>query len=98
MERRRDTVEVSIGSCQPLTHEGHGLNLGLWVNDVLMVLFFFVVDLGKPIGITLFSWVAIKLGVASLPARTSIAQADLRRRPRRRYRLHRRAVRGASGL
>ncbi len=39
------TVELAIGSWHPLTHEGHGLSLGLWVNDVLMVLFFFVVGL-----------------------------------------------------
>lgn len=39
------TVEFAIGSWHPLTHEGHALSLDLIVNDVLMVLFFFVVGL-----------------------------------------------------
>ncbi len=39
------TIELAIGSWQPLIHEGQGLSLELWVNDVLMVLFFFVVGL-----------------------------------------------------
>lgn len=38
-------VVFKIGSWQPFTHSGHGLSLDLWVNDGLMVLFFFVVGL-----------------------------------------------------
>jgi Na+:H+ antiporter, NhaA family len=38
-------VELAIGSWHPFEHAGHGLNLELWVNDALMVLFFFVVGL-----------------------------------------------------
>ncbi len=38
-------VEFAIGTWQPFTHHGHGLSLELWVNDGLMVLFFFVVGL-----------------------------------------------------
>ncbi len=38
-------VELSIGSWVPLMLDGHALSLELVVNDVLMVLFFFVVGL-----------------------------------------------------
>ncbi len=38
-------VEFAIGSWEPFTHHGHGLTLHEWVNDALMVLFFFVVGL-----------------------------------------------------
>ncbi len=38
-------VELAIGSWMPFLHDGHGLSLELWVNDALMVLFFFVVGL-----------------------------------------------------
>ena len=38
-------IELSIGSWMPLTIDGHALSLELVVNDILMVLFFFVVGL-----------------------------------------------------
>ncbi len=38
-------VEIAIGSWHPFQHGGHGLTLEEWVNDGLMVLFFFVVGL-----------------------------------------------------
>lgn len=38
-------IDLMIGSWAPFAHGGHGLNLELFVNDVLMVLFFFVVGL-----------------------------------------------------
>jgi NhaA family Na+:H+ antiporter len=38
-------IELTIGSWAPLILDGHPLNLELVVNDVLMVLFFFVVGL-----------------------------------------------------
>ncbi len=38
-------VDFAIGSWMPFLHDGHGLSLELWVNDGLMVLFFFVVGL-----------------------------------------------------
>ena len=38
-------IELAIGSWTPLLLDGHALSLGLVVNDVLMVLFFFVVGL-----------------------------------------------------
>lgn len=38
-------IDISIGSWMPLMLDGHSLNLELVVNDVLMVLFFFVVGL-----------------------------------------------------
>lgn len=38
-------IDLAIGSWMPLVLDGHALNLELVVNDVLMVLFFFVVGL-----------------------------------------------------
>lgn len=38
-------IEIAIGSWMPFLHEGHPLTLEMWVNDGLMVLFFFVVGL-----------------------------------------------------
>lgn len=38
-------VDLAIGSWMPFLHDDHGLSLELWVNDALMVLFFFVVGL-----------------------------------------------------
>ena len=38
-------IDVAIGSWLPFEHNGHGLTLELLVNDLLMVLFFFVVGL-----------------------------------------------------
>ncbi len=38
-------VDIAIGSWMPFLHDGHGLPLEIWVNDALMVLFFFVVGL-----------------------------------------------------
>ncbi len=39
------TIDIVIGDWHALQHDGHALSLDLWVNDVLMVLFFFVVGL-----------------------------------------------------
>jgi len=38
-------VNFAIGNWMPFVHTEHGLSLKLWVNDALMVLFFFVVGL-----------------------------------------------------
>jgi Na+:H+ antiporter, NhaA family len=38
-------VDFAIGAWQPFIHDGHPLNIEQWVNDGLMVLFFFVVGL-----------------------------------------------------
>ncbi len=39
------SLDIALNGRHLLEHEGHALPLHLWVNDVLMVLFFFVVGL-----------------------------------------------------
>jgi NhaA family Na+:H+ antiporter len=38
-------VDFAVGTWEPFVHNGHGLSLEAWVNDALMVLFFFVIGL-----------------------------------------------------
>ncbi len=59
-------VEFAIGSWMPFLHDDHGLSLELWVNDALMVMFFFVV--GLEIKLELVVGDLREARVAALPA------------------------------
>ncbi len=59
-------LDFAIGSWIPLQHNGHGLSLELVVNDILMVLFFFVV--GLEIKTELVTGELSSLKAAALPA------------------------------
>ncbi len=59
-------IEFAIGGWHPFEHDGHPLSLELWVNDALMVLFFFVV--GLEIKLELVDGDLREPRVAALPA------------------------------
>jgi NhaA family Na+:H+ antiporter len=59
-------IDIVVGGTHILQHEGHALGLDLWVNDVLMALFFFVVGLEIKIEMAVGELANPK--VAALPA------------------------------
>ncbi len=63
-------VDFAIGSWMPFLHDDHGLSLEAWVNDALMVMFFFVV--GLEIKLELVVGDLREARVAALPAIAAI--------------------------